>query len=108
MASNFCQMWLTCADKKEADKIANTLLDGHLVACAKQLPISADYWWEGKIEHTEEVLLVMESREHLFDQIEAEVAKLHSYDTFVLEAVPVARISKKAADWLKSELRNGK
>ena len=95
MANNFCQFWLTCADKKEADKIANTLLVKHLVACAKQIPVTADYWWQGKIEKGNEVLLIMESRENLFDKVEKEVAKLHSYDNFVLEAVPVAKISKK-------------
>lgn len=104
MKNNFCQLWLTCADKKEADKIAKHLLAGHLVACAKQLSVTADYRWQGKIEQSNEVLLVMESREDLFDQVEHEVAKLHSYDTFVLEATPISKISKKAQSWLDDEL----
>lgn len=108
MSDDFCQLWLTCKDKKEADKIANTLLVKHLVACAKQVLVTADYQWQGKIEKSNEVLLVMESREDLFDQIERKVAKLHSYDTFVLEALPISKISKKAANWLKKELGNGK
>ncbi len=120
--NNFCQLWLTCADKKEADKIANTLLVKHLVACVRQMPVSSDFWWKGeaeysgaesfeasakedKIEHTKEVLLLMESREDLFGQVEAKVAKLHSYNTFVLEATPISKISKKAAAWLKRELK---
>lgn len=53
-------------------------------------------------------MVLMESRLELFGKIEAEVKKLHSYDTFVLEAVPVKRISKKAAQWLKGELYNGR
>jgi len=105
--SDFCQLWLTCANEKEASKIANTLLVKHLVACAKQLPLTADYHWQSKIEHSDEILLIMESREDLFDQTEAEVAKFHSYDTFVLEATPISKISKKAENWLKSELKNG-
>jgi periplasmic divalent cation tolerance protein len=105
--SNVCQLWLTCADKKEADNIANTLLVKHLVACAKQVPITADYRWQGKIEHASEVMLVMESRLDLFDAVEAEVAKVHSYETFVLEAVPVLKVSKKANQWLSGEIKNG-
>ena len=104
--SSFCQLWLTCADKKEADKIANTLLVKRLIVCAKQIPVSAEYWWQDKIERTNEVLLIMESGIDLFDKIEAEVAKLHSYETFVLEATPLSKISNKAAVWLKSELKN--
>ncbi len=99
----FCQLWLTCADGVEATKIAKALLDKRLIACAKQLPVSADYWWEGKVEHADEVLLVMESRRDLFDKVEAEVANLHSYETFVLQAIPMIRISKKAKAWLTRE-----
>jgi len=48
----------------------------------------------------------MLSKLDLFDKIEAEVTKLHSYETFVLEAVPVSRISKSAQEWLNRELKN--
>lgn len=99
-----CQLWLTCKDEKEASKIANTLLTKHLIACAKQIPLTADYHWQGKIEQAKEVLLVMESKSDLFDQVEEEVNKLHSYEAFVLEAIPIPKISKKAAAWLGKEL----
>lgn len=103
--SDFCQLQLTCANKKEADKIANTLLVKHLVACAKQVTISSDYWWQGRIEHSNEVLLIMDTKAELFDQIEAQVAKLHSYDTFVLQQIPIKNVSKDAAVWLQKELQ---
>src|SRR3989344_6347575 len=101
MKNDFCQLWLTCKDKEEASKIANTLLVKHLVACVHKIPISSEFCWKGKIKSNDEILLVMESREDLFDEVEREVAKLHSYDTFVLEAVPISKISQKAEDWLK-------
>lgn len=104
--SSFCQLWLTVGSKEEADKIANTLLVKHLVACVRQIQLNSDFRWRGKIESSKEMLLQMESREGLFTQVEAEVAKLHSYDTFVLEATPVSKISKSAKNWLKSELKN--
>lgn len=106
--NGFCQLWLTCTDKKEATKIANTLLVKQLVACTHILPVSSSFRWQGKIKSDQEVLLIMDSRQDLFDEVEGEVAKLHSYDTFVLEAVPVKIVSKKAERWLKGELSNGK
>jgi periplasmic divalent cation tolerance protein len=105
--NNFCQLWLSCKDEKEAAAITDVLLAKHLVACAKQIPVGSTFRWQGKIEHDNEVLLLMESRLDLFDQIESEVAKLHSYDTFVLEAMPVAWVSKSAHKWLRQELKNG-
>lgn len=105
--AKFCQIWLTCRDKVEADKIANALLAKRLITCYGELsPYIGKFWWQDKIEDNDEILLEMLSRLDLFDEIEAEVAKLHSYDTFVLEATSVTRISKKATAWLKSELKN--
>lgn len=102
--TSFCQLWLTVGSKQEADKIAKTLLAKHLVACVRQIPVNSDFWWRGKLDHTSEVLLLMESLMDLFDKVEAEVKKLHSYDTFVLEATPINRISKSADKWLSKEL----
>lgn len=106
MEQGYCQVWLTVGSKEEANKIANALLVKHLVACVRQIPVSSDFHWKGKVEHSEEVLMQMESRQDLFEQVEAEVAKLHTYSTFVLESTPISAISKSAETWLKSELKN--
>lgn len=102
---SFCYLYLTCDSKKEASKISNALLAKRLIVCAKLFPISADYHWQGKIEHSNETLLIMESRLDLFDVVESEITKLHSYDTIVLEAVPIAAVSKKAAKWMNESLK---
>ena len=103
--SGLCQLWLTCKDAREADEIAKKLLNLRLIACAKQIPVVSDYRWQGKIEHEEEVILIMEGRLDLFDQIEAAVRKLHSYNTFVLSAIPIIRLSRGSKKWLEAELK---
>lgn len=105
--ANYCQLWLTCKDTIEADTVGKALLAKKLVACVKQQPVEADFRWEGKIEHNNEVLLVMDSREDLFDTIEDEIRRLHSYETFVLQAIPLVKVSKQAKEWLKMELHDG-
>lgn len=105
MKNNYCQLWLTCAGEKEAGKIANTLLVKQLVACAHQIPVNSNFRWQGKIDSSEEVLLIMDSRQDLFDEVEREVAKLHSYDCFVLKVVPITDVSKNAKSWIINELR---
>jgi periplasmic divalent cation tolerance protein len=103
--TKFCQLWLTCESQEEADKIAAALLNKQLIVCAKSWPISCMYRWRGKIADGKEVLLLMESREDLFNTVEAEVKKLHSYETFVLQAIPMAKLSKEATKWMQKELR---
>lgn len=102
----YCYLYLTCESAEEADRISQALLEKHLIVCAKSTPVKAKYWWEGKITAGTEVLLAMESMLELFDKVEQEVAKLHSYDTFVLEAVPVAVVSAKAKQWMEENIQS--
>ena len=105
--SQFCQLWLTCENTIEADTITQTLLDQHLIACVKQTSVNSNYWWDGQKQHNEEVLLVMDSRMDLFDKVEKEVLRLHSYETPVLQALPIHKISKEAEKWLEETTKNG-
>jgi len=106
--SRYVQLLLTCANVTEANLVASSLLDKKLISCAKQLPVGSDFLWQDKIDHNDEVLLILESREDLFEEIETEVAKLHSYETFVLQAVPVIKTSKDATKWLNETLKSPK
>jgi len=98
-------LFLTCANKKEADEIAQTLLRRKLIVCIKMIPVSSSSLWKGKIEKAEEILLVMESVEFLFAKIEKEVRKIHSYETFVLLSLPVSKVSKGVDKWIRQELK---
>lgn len=95
---------LTCADKKEADKIANSLLKKKLIVCAKKTPVSSSFLWKNKIESSNEMLLIMDSVIENFEKINLEVKKLHSYKTFVLTSLLVSQTTKDVENWVKKEL----
>jgi periplasmic divalent cation tolerance protein len=98
--TEFIELFLTFPDRTEAEKIADTLLDQHLVACVKFEPVHSKFWWEGKLEEGDEIKISMLSKADNFDRIESEVARLHSYETFVLQATPITHLNKDAATWL--------
>lgn len=100
-----CLLYLTCDNTVSAGEIVDMLLNKRLVVCVKQMPVSSNYWHDGKTEQSSEVLLIMESALDLYDQAEHEIAKLHTYDTFVLDAVPIMRVSKKAEKWMNENLK---
>ena len=51
-------------------------------------------------------MLIIESVEDKFDEIESVVASLHSYETFVLTAYPVAKASKGVEEWVQESVKN--
>lgn len=103
-AMKICVLYLTCANDNEADKISEILLKKKLIVCAKRFPVSSSFLWEGKIDKTKEVMLVMDSIEENFNKIEEEVAKIHSYKTFVLLSSPLTKTTAKVSRWMKKKL----
>ncbi len=98
-------LFLTCADKDETKKIVEFLLEKKLIVCAKSFPVNSTFFWKDKIDSSEEVLVVMDSSEELFQKVEDEVRKLHSYDTPNLTAVSVAKTSKGVIEWMTEGLQ---
>lgn len=97
----FVELVLTCGSWQEAQRITDALLDKKLVACVESFEVQSKYRWQHKLQDHKEIKLIMHSAEHLFDEVEAEVKKLHSYETFVLQALPVSHVSKEAEQWLQ-------
>lgn len=106
--AGFVELVLKCGSWQEAQRIADRLLEKRLVACVEFLAIKSKYRWQGKLDEADEIKLVMETVADNFDEIEAEVAKLHSYDTFVLQQLPLTNLSEKARSWLEQEVKRKK
>lgn len=98
---HLCLLYLTCANDKEADKIAQVLLEKKLVFCVKKCPVSSSFLWKGKINSANEVLLIMDSLEDNFENVNKEVSKLHSYKTFVLTSTPVTQTTEAVKKWIE-------
>lgn len=106
--SEYCYFVLTCADKDEADKISDALLEQRLVVCAKKCSVDSNFLWKGNKDSAAETMLLLTSRTDLFSKIEELVSSLHSYETFVLESMPIQMINKSAAEWIDSMLDNSR
>lgn len=70
---------VTFASKEEAKKVALTLLEKKLAACAQIAKIESFYRFDGEICHDDEFLLTIKSEKSLYRAIEAEILTNHSY-----------------------------
>ncbi len=96
---------VTAKDKKEAAKIAKGLLESKLIACANIIDgIQSLFWWQGKIDSSKEVLLVLKTKKSLFKKVEAKVKSLHSYQTPEIIALPIVHGSKDYLSWITASV----
>ena len=69
------------ADKNNAFKLANLLLRGKLIACVSFKNIESHFWWEGHINKSKEVQLMIKCNKENIGIVCDKIAELHSYET---------------------------
>lgn len=71
----------TEANEALAERLATTLLERGLVACASLWPIVSHYRWRGQATRGAEVQLLLKTHPLRLEDLHAAVMALHSYDT---------------------------
>lgn len=101
---------VTCRSAKEAERIARSLVQKRLAACANILrsPVRSIYRWKGKIESAREVLLIIKTSRRGFSKLQAAIKRLHSYEVPEIIALPIAAGSQSYLSWLAKSVASRK
>lgn len=93
----------TCPDRECAEQIAGNLIESQLAACVNILPsVTSVYQWQGEIETTQELLLMIKSHQERYPALENRIKELHPYDVPEIIAVSIERGSHDYLKWIDS------
>ncbi|MFA6048720.1 MAG: divalent-cation tolerance protein CutA [Candidatus Micrarchaeia archaeon] len=98
-------VYVTCANEKEAEKIALATVGDGLAACANYFPCKSVYKWKGKLAEEKEFVLVLKAAERNYKKLEARIRQLHSYEVPCIVATKVARAYKPYEKWVLGRAR---
>ena len=95
----------TCPDADSARRIADALVDARLAACVSVVPgVLSTYRWQGAIERSEEVLLLIKTTHDALPALQARLPELHPYELPELLAVEAAG-SPVYLQWIAREVQ---
>src|SRR5664279_4693076 len=91
-------------DRASAERIADSLVTQGVAACVNILSgCTSVYHWEGKLNHTEEVPLLIKATREAYPRLEAALRKLHPYELPELIALPVSTGLPEYLNWVVQE-----
>lgn len=91
----------TCPDTETAQRIADALVTERLAACVNVLPgLRSVYRWQGAIERTDEVMLVIKTMRGRLEALTARVNALHPYELPEVLAVEASGGLTAYLDWV--------
>ncbi len=99
-------IFVTTSTPQEAQTISAKLLESRKVACATVVPkVDSRYWWKGKIDTSEESLLILKTKASMFTQVVDIVKSLHSYEVPEIIAMPIIDGNSDYLKWIDAEVQ---
>ncbi|HZG08268.1 MAG TPA: divalent-cation tolerance protein CutA [Allosphingosinicella sp.] len=102
--SGIVTVYAAFASDQEARRIARTVVEERLAACANILgPCRSIYRWQGEVEEAEEVPALFKTSAKRAGALIARIAELHSYDVPAAVVWPIDRALPAYAEWVEQE-----
>jgi len=93
-------------DREAATTLAAVLIEEKAAACVNVLGACISvYRWQGKLENTEEIPLLIKTTAARYAALEETIRRLHPYELPEIIAVPLARGLPGYLDWVADETR---
>lgn len=103
-SSHLMVAFSTAPNMETARKIADDIVGKRLAACVNIVPgAESVYWWEGKVEREQEVLMIIKTRRELMDKLNQSVGELHPYDVHELVGMDIKGGGEKYLKWVWEE-----
>jgi periplasmic divalent cation tolerance protein len=108
VARGFLIIFVTAVSEQEAASLGRTLVEEGLAACANIIPsIRSIYRWKGEIWDERETLIIIKSREDLFERIRSRIRELHSYEVPEITAITVDKGDADYVQWIEAVTTKG-
>jgi periplasmic divalent cation tolerance protein len=96
----------TCPGSITAKKIANELVVEKLAACVQIIPgVQSFFRWVGKVDNTEELLLLIKTTSERYPDLQARIQTLHPYELPEIIAVPIGGGLEGYLAWIEANTR---
>ncbi|MBD3246641.1 MAG: divalent cation tolerance protein CutA [Candidatus Omnitrophica bacterium] len=97
------QVWVTIP-AEQADGLAKMLLEERVCACVNVVPrVRSHYWWDGKIESSDEAMLCIKTKDSLFGRVKEMIGNNHPYEVPEIIGVRIDSAHKPYLDWVNKE-----
>lgn len=95
----------TCPNRASAEQLARELINQNIAACVNMIPeVRSFYRWQGKVESSQEVLLLIKSDKTHYHSIQKLILEQHPYELPEIIAVPIDHGFGDYFNWINSNL----
>jgi periplasmic divalent cation tolerance protein len=98
--SKYCIIMSTTDSLDEANALARFAVESKLAACVQRKTVTSTFFWDGKIDESEEFLMLFKTTESAAEELKAAIAERHSYDVPEILEIPITSGHAPYLDWM--------
>ena len=101
MNEQFAVVLVTVPDIETGRRLARLALENRAAACVNLVPgLESHYWWEGKMDKSNEALLLIKTTRDRLVELEKQLLANHPYDTPEFVVLPITDGAERYLAWL--------
>ena len=102
---DFCTVMTTTAGQKQAEVLADILIERQLAACVQIMPIMSVYTWQGRVNREAECLMLIKTRSENYQRIEETIRANHDYEIPEIIQLPITAGFIDYLDWIAASTK---
>ena len=95
----------TLGTRAHAERLARTLVERRLAACAQISEIFSVYRWKDAVEQENEFRLLLKTTDALYPAIESTIRELHPYELPAIHAFALEHVLPAYAAWIEENVQ---
>ena len=102
--ASLCFIYTTFANLEDAERVGGELVERRLAACANIFPsMISIYEWAGKLEHSNEVAVLLKTTPQMRAVLMRALEKMHPYETPAVIAIDAADVTNAYLTWVETQ-----
>lgn len=95
---------LVTIPEKDAEHLSKMLLEERVCACVNIVKgVKSLFWWQGKIDETQEAILIIKTKDSLFGKLKTLIKNNHPYEVPEVISFKIDQINQEYLDWVNKE-----
>jgi len=95
---------LVTIPEKDAEGLAKMLLAKRVCACVNIIAgVKSLFWWKDKLDEARESLLIIKTKETLFESLKTLIKNNHPYEVPEIISFKIDNINQEYLNWLNNE-----
>lgn len=106
MSNKYCMVLSTFESEEQVEPIVDKIIKEGFGACIQMIPMKSKYLWKGKVCSDSEVLVLIKTKNDLYESLQKLLSEIHPYETPEIIKIDISDGAPSYLLWISEVTRD--